>query len=133
MWLALNAKIDGNPIHKAKMASLQAMGKAGEEARKAELTRLTNLYLPKLLDARIKEIQDGIRGASGKKPAAAAGSVARVEPQSQSTIQPQSMSDTQLRTWAETEAAKDPTFKGLNTQQREEVINVLKYQKKYGG
>jgi hypothetical protein len=83
VYLALNAKINGNPLHAAKLRSLEALGARGKEARKAEVTRLTNLYLPKIIEGRVQEIQDGIRASSSKPSATPLGKVARMEPQSQ--------------------------------------------------
>ena len=132
IWLALQNKIFGNPVHQAKLASLQAMGLAGKDARTAELDRLTNVYLPKIIEGRVTEIQNGIRN-SGKKPAAATPGqpVARVEPSSQATVMPQAMGEDQLRTWAETEAKKDPAFAAMTAKEREEVIMELRAVKKY--
>lgn len=139
LYLALDAKVKSNPIHMAKLASLEALGAAGKDARIAEVKRLRELYLPKLFDAEVKRIQDGIRGAA-KKPAAGVvdptGNNAgkpRVEPQSAGTVVPQSMNDAQLRTWAEGEAAKTPGFSGMSRAQQEETILSLQYAKKYGG
>jgi hypothetical protein len=132
LYQALNAKVNGNPLHTAKLAQLQALGAAGKDARKAEVDRLRNLYLPKLFDAEVKRIQDGIR-ASVKKPAAAAPSIARTEPQSQATVVPSGMSQTEVRTWAEGEAKKDPNYSAMSTADREALTISLAMKKRYGG
>jgi len=132
-YLKLNEAIMGNPVHRAKLASLEALGPAGKDARVAELTTLTAKYLPKIVNARVKEIQDGIRAAAGKKPAAPAAGVARVEPHSQATVTPAAMDDNQLRTWAETEAKKDKDYAGMTPKEREEFVMELRAKKKYGG
>lgn len=131
IYLALNAKINGNPLHTAKLASLQSLGASGEAARNAELTRLRGLYLPKIIQTEVTRIQDGIR-ATGKPPQTGGG-VARVEPQSQGTVVPQTLDPAQIRQWAETEAAKDPGWEGMDDRTREEKIIALAAKKKYGG
>jgi len=113
------------------------MGAAGEQARQAELTRLTNKYLPKILQTRIKEIQQGIRDM-GKKPAAAAAGngsqpVARVEPSTAATVMPQNMPDGDLNKWAQAEAMKRPEWAGSNTQEREALIGEIYAKKKFFG
>lgn len=131
MWIALNAKINASPLHTAKLANLQAMGAAGKEARTAELNRLTRLYMPDLLQARITEIQNGIResASGGKKPAEA---VARPEPQSAGTVAPVAMDNAAIRTWAEAEAAKDPNWGSMDVKTREQLVMTKAAQKKYG-
>jgi len=129
--------VGGDPIARAKLAQWQAMGAAGEQARQAELTRLTNKYLPKILQTRIKEIQQGIRDM-GKKPAAAAAGngsqpVARVEPSTAATVMPQNMPDGDLNKWAQAEAMKRPEWAGSNTQEREALIGEIYAKKKFFG
>ena len=130
-YLALNAKINNNPLHTAKLGNLQALGAGGEAARNAELTRLRVLYLPDIIKAEVTRIQDGIR-ATGKQPQPGGG-VARVEPQSQGTATPTTMDQAQTRSWAEAEAAKDPGWEGMDERTREEKIIALAAKKKYGG
>jgi hypothetical protein len=98
----------------------------------AELSRLTTMYLPKLLDARISEIHNGIRSAS-KKPPTPVGEVARVEPQSQGTVVPSAMGKDEIRKWAETEAAKDPAWTAMNGMDREALIMSKAMKKRLGG
>ena len=131
-YLALNAKIFSNPVHSAKLKSLEAMGAAGVEARKAEVTRLTNKYLPGIIQARVKEIQDGIRSSSGKPPAVN-GQVARVEPLSAGTTTPSALDAAQVRQWAVTEAQKDPSWEGMSETQREQLVISLGAKKRFGG
>ena len=133
-YLALNAKINGNPLHVAKLRSLQALGAAGAEARKAEVTRLTNLYLPKIIEGRVKDIQDGIRGAGKQaQPAGGPGTVARVEPQSQGTVVPSAMTGAEVRQWAEAEAAKDPSWANMTDTDKERLTIQLAARKRWGG
>ena len=131
VYLELNAKINNNPLHVAKLASLQALGAGGEAARNAELTRLRGLYLPKIIQAEVKRIQDGIRATNNQpKPD---NTVARVEPQSQGTVVPQAMDKAQVRQWAEAEAAKDPGWANIDDTTREARIITLAAKKQYGG
>ena len=131
MYTALKNKLESTPIHVAKIASLQALGAAGKEARISEMNRLTTLYLPKIIETEIKRIQDGIRSSAGKKSATP--SIARVEPQSQGTVVPQGMDSNQIRQWAETEAAKDPNFSVMSRVEKEALTMKLAMQKKFGG
>lgn len=133
IYLALNAKINNNPLHAAKLGSLQALGAAGKDARVAEITRLSNLYLPKIIDTEVTRIQDGIRASSGQKRPDPSKGVARVEPQSAGTVVPAAMDNGQTRTWAEGEARKDPGFAQMDEKQREVLIMDLFAKKKYGG
>jgi hypothetical protein len=133
VYLALNAKINGNPLHIAKLRSLESLGARGKEARKAEVTRLTNLYLPKIIEGRVKEIQDGIRASSSKPPATPLGKVARMEPQSQGTPAVSTMDASQIRSWAEAEAAKDPGYDSMDARTREQLIITLGAKKRFGG
>ncbi len=131
VYLALNAKINDNPVHAAKLASLQALGPAGKEARIAEITRLRGLYFPKILQAEVTRIQDGIRASSSQgKPT---NTVARMEPQSQGTVTPQTMGTAEIRSWAEAEAAKDSGWENFDDATREARIITLAAKKKYGG
>ena len=132
IFLALNAKIFENPIHRAKLASLQALGASGKEARTAELKRLQTLYLPKIFQSQVERIQNGIR-ASSKQPAKPLGEVARKEPQSQGTVVPSAMSSQEMRTWAETEAKKDPSFAAMSSMDREALIMSISARKRFGG
>jgi len=134
IYLALNAKINGNPLHAAKLASLQALGAAGKDARLAEINRLQALYLPKIFQDEVTRIQDGIRGAAGKAATpSAASQVARVEPQSQGVTQVTTMDSGQIRAWAEAEAAKTPGYDGMDARAREQLIITLAAKKRYGG
>lgn len=136
IYLAVNAKINGNPLHVAKLASLQAMGAAGKEAREAEITRLTNLYLngtpnkPGIIEQEVTRIQDGIRASTGKPKEPG---IARVEPQSAGTVTPQPLDQSQIRQWAEAEAAKDPGWAAMDGRTREQLTISLAAKKKYGG
>jgi hypothetical protein len=138
-WINLNNKIFGNPIHRATLADLEAKGAAGKEARLAELNRLTNLYLPKIIQTRVDEIQQGIRG-QGKPPApgtvapgaSAPAGAPRLEPQSGGIVAPKSMNDDQLMTWAREEAAKTENFAMMSTKDKEELIMQAYARKKYG-
>lgn len=134
IYLALNSKINNNPLHAAKLMSLEAMGAAGKDARMAEMKRLQSLYLPKMFNAEVTRIQDGIRN-NGKKPAAAVPGqpVARVEPQSVGTVVPSAMDSAQTRTWAEGEAKKDPNYGAMSTAERETLTISLAMKKKFGG
>lgn len=132
IFLALNAKIFENPTHRAKLASLQALGASGKEARTAELKRLQTLYLPKIFQSQVQRIQDGIR-ASSKQPAKPLGEVARKEPQSQGTVVPSAMGKDEMRTWAETEAKKDPSFAAMSGMDREALIMSISARKRFGG
>jgi len=132
LYLALNAKINSNPMHVAKLAQLQAMGAPGKEARIAEVNRLRGIYLPKLFENEVKRIHDDMRKMSGKKPATSA-SPARIEPQSAGTVVPSAMNDGQLRSWAEGEAKKDASFGAMSAADKEATIMALYAQKKYGG
>lgn len=132
LYQSLNQKIMSNPLHAAKLRSLQAQGAAGKDARKAEIDRLRNLYLPKLFNAEVARIQDGIR-ATSKKPAAAAPAtpgVARVEPQSVGTVVPEPVN---ARQWAEGEARKDPNWAAMSRTDQEALIMTLAARKKFGG
>jgi hypothetical protein len=132
-YLALNAKIDSVPSEKAELARLQMMGAAGKEAREKRLAELTTKYLPKILDGRITEIQNGIRGAQKKKEPASEKTIARVEPQTAGTVVPSAMNQQQVRTWAETEAKKDPNYGAMSSTDRETLIISLAAKKRYGG
>ena len=131
VYLALNAKINDNPVHAAKLASLQALGAAGKEARIAEVTRLRSLYFPKILQAEVTRIQDGIRASSGQGKTN--NTVARMEPQSQGTVTPQTMGTAEIRRWAEAEAAKEPGWDNFDDATREARIITLAAKKRYGG
>lgn len=133
IYLALNNKINSNPLHAAKLGNLQALGAGGKEARQAEITRLQNFYLPDLIKAEVTRIQNGIRETSGKPKDNTGGGIARVEPQSAGTTQPATMDSTQTRVWAETEAAKDPSYSAMDSRTREQLIITLAAKKKYGG
>ena len=133
MWIALNQKIEASPVLKAKMLQLQLLGPAGKDARIEELKKLTTKELPKLLNARITEIQEGIRGAAAKKPPVPVSTVARVEPLSAATVVPASMNDSQLQAWAEGEAKKSPDYAGATPKEREEMVMEARAKKKYGG
>lgn len=131
-YLALNEKINGNPMHKAKLAQLQALGAAGKDARIAELQRLTNIYLPDIIRDRVSKVQDSIRKASGQQKDPTGGGVARVEPQSTGTPTPQPMDSAQVRKWAEEEAAKQPGYENMSATDREALIIQLSTRKRYG-
>lgn len=131
LYQMLKNKLEGTPIHVAKISSLQALGAAGKDARKAEMERLTNLYLPKMIDGEIARIQKDIKEGSGNKSATP--TIARVEPQSQGTVVPQGMDSNQIRQWAETEAAKDPNFSVMSRVDKEALTMKLAMQKKFGG
>lgn len=136
IYQQLNDKINGNPIHRAKLASYQALGAGGKDARVAEVNRLVNLYLPKIFDAEVARIHNGIRELSGKKPAAPANGTAtapRAEPSTRAAVVPSGMDGDQALTWARTEAAKQPGFRSMSSQQREELIMSLYGQKMYQG
>ena len=130
LWIDLNAKINASPIHRAKLANLEAMGEGGKAARVAELARLTNLYLPSILDSHRWRIQVG--KAPGA-PVPASEQVARVEPQSQGTAVPSTLSGAEVRQWAEAEAAKDPSWQGMDARTREQMIISLGARKRFGG
>lgn len=129
IYLAVNAKINGSALHTAKLASLQALGAAGKDARVAEITRLQNLYLPGIIQAEVTRIQDGIRASTGQKKEPG---IARVEPQSGGTVTPQPLDQSQIRGWAETEAAKDPGWGAMDGRTREQLVISLAAKKKYG-
>jgi hypothetical protein len=135
-WIDPQTKqiVGGNPTEVATLARLQAMGAGAEAARQKELTRLTNKYLPKILDDRVKQIQNDLRNG-GKKPAAApAGApVARVEPSTQAVVMPQSMGDGDLRKWAQAEAAKRPDWAASSPKEREELVGEIFNNKKFFG
>lgn len=131
IYQQLTDKINGNPIHRATLANLEVHGESGKEARKAEITRLQDLYVPELIQAEVERIQDGIRAAAGEKKASAA-TVARVEPQSQGTVVPGAMSSQEVRKWAETEAAKQPGFEAASPMDREAMIISLAMKKRFG-
>jgi hypothetical protein len=136
VWQALNNKIFSNPTLKASMARLQAMGPAGEAARQAELTRLTNLYLPKIIEGRVKEIQDGIRNAGKKTPVAGApASPARVEPSTTATVIPQApgSDDAAMRKLATAEAMKNPDWAVSTPADREAMVGEIFLKKKFWG
>jgi hypothetical protein len=133
IYMALNNKINGNPLHVAKLGSLQALGAAGKESRLAEITRLTGLYMPKIIEAEVTRIQDGIRASSGQKTVDPSKGVARVEPQSAGTVVPAAMDSTQIRQWAETEAAKDPNWGAMDQRTREQLVITTAAKKRYGG
>ena len=136
VWQALNNKIFSNPTLKASMARLQAMGPAGEAARQAELTRLTNLYLPKIIEGRVKEIQDGIRNAGKKTPVAGApASPARVEPSTTATVIPQASGsdDAAMRKLATAEAMKNPDWAVSTPADREAMVGEIFLKKKFWG
>jgi hypothetical protein len=134
IYVALNDKINKNPVHNAKLLSLEAMGAAGKEARLAEVKRLQALYLPKIFEAEVTRIQNGIRENNNKKkepvPAATA---ARVEPQSQATVVPGGMSQAEVRAWAETEVKKDPGYAAMSPTDREALTISLAMKKRFGG
>ena len=131
VYQEVNAKISGNPLHMAKLASLQALGAAGKEARIAEVNRLVNLYFKPAMEKHRWRLQ---AGAPAKAANPAAGNVARVEPQSAGTISPQGTMDAaQTRTWAETEAAKDPGWSSMDARSREQLIISLAAKKRFGG
>jgi len=133
IYQALNAKIGNNPMHKAKLASLQSMGTNGKDARLAEITRLQNLYLPQIIQTEVKRIQDGIRASSNRPAVPPAQQIARVEPQSQGTVTPVAMNSTQIRSWAEGEAAKDPNYNLMTPRDQEALIISLSARKRIGG
>jgi hypothetical protein len=133
IYLALNDKINKNPIHAAKLSSLEALGASGKDARQAEISRLQNLYLPKIFGAEVKRIQDGIRASSRQDTPNPAAGVGRVEPQSAATVVPSGMNGNQLRKWAEGEAKKDPGFENMSQADRETLIIKLKSRKQFGG
>jgi hypothetical protein len=139
-YLELTAKINSSPVTVAKLRNLEALGPAGKETRQAELTRLTNLHLPTIIDERVKAIQDGIRESQSRKPApgtvapgeAAPAGAPRVEPASAGTVQPAVLSKEQVRSWAEQEAAKQQGFEGLTETQKEQLIISLSARKRAG-
>jgi hypothetical protein len=131
-WQTLRQIIKNNPTHQAKLASLEALGAAGKDARIAELNALAARYLPKLIDKRVSEIQKGIKDSAGKKPATAAG-VARVEPKSQSTVMPQATDEAQVLAWAGKEAEKAVGYSGMTPREREELRMEIYSRKMYGG
>jgi hypothetical protein len=133
IYQTLNDKINNNPLHAAKPASLEVLGAGGKDARLAEIKRLQGLYLPGIFNAEIKRIQDGIRAASGQKPAAGAPPIARVEPNSGGIVQPQAMGEQQMLTWAREEAKKNPDYASSNEKDREEIVMQLYSRKRYGG
>lgn len=133
MWIALNEKLRAQPLLQAKLASLEALGAAGKDARIKELTAFTVSKLPPLLNGRISEIQKGILALSTQKQVNPAAGVARVEPQSGGIAQPQTMDGAQVRTWAEGEAAKDPGWANMTATTREALIIRLAARKRYGG
>lgn len=139
IYLALNNKINGNPLHAAKLASLQALGAAGKDARNAELSRLTKLYLlgsandPGIIQHEVNRIQDGIRATAGQKRDNTGGGIARPEPQSAGTVVPATMNPAETRAWAEKEAAKDPNWGAMDQRTREQLVITLAAKKKYGG
>lgn len=128
IYLDVNNKINSNPLHSAKLKSLEALGAAGKVARIAEIGRLVNIYLPKAIEANRWRLQVG-----GPAKAAVNGTVARVEPQSQGTVQPGTLDSAQVRTWAEAEAAKEPGFADMSGRDREALVIRLAAKKKYGG
>jgi hypothetical protein len=130
LYLQLNDKIYGNPVHRAKLANLQAQRANGKAARIAELTRLQSLYLPALFNAEVKRIQDSVRGSGKKKPAP---TTARVEPTTSATVVPSAMDDKQVRAWAEGEAKKDPSFASMSVSQREETILDFMLRRQFKG
>lgn len=138
VYMGVNAKIYGNPIHKAKLAQLQAMGVTGKEARVAELNRLTTLYLPKVLDARIADIQNGIRATQQPKPpgtvpaTGATPGTPRLEPNSAGTVMPKAHTDNQMMDWAREEARKSPEYTSASPRDREEIVMQFYAKKKYG-
>src|SRR5579859_1768272 len=132
IYLALNDKINKNPLHAAKLMSLEALGVAGKDARIAEITRLQNLYLPKIFNAEVQRIQDGIRASTKKPPAAPPGTGPRVEPQSQGTVVPQTLDASQVRAWAEAEAKKDTSYAGMTSADREALTISLAMKKRFG-
>jgi hypothetical protein len=136
VYQQLNDKINANPIHRAKLASYQTLGAAGKDARVAEVNRLVNLYLPKIFDAEVTRIQNGIRELSAKKPNAAPANgvnAPRMEPSTRAAVVPSGMDSDQALSWARTEAAKAPGFRNLSPQQREELVMDFYGQKMYRG
>ena len=136
----LTDKINSQPLTVGKLRSLEALGAAGKEARVAELTRLTNLYLPTIIQNRVQKIQDGIRESQTRKPApgvvqpgeTASAAAPRVEPASAGTVQPAVMDKAAVRSWAQTEAAKQQGYEGMTDVQKEQLIISLSARKRAG-
>jgi hypothetical protein len=135
LYQQLNQMIYGNPVHRAKLAQLQAAGASAKDARIAELNTLTGRYLPKLIDAEVTRIQTDIRKGQKQPAATVSGQppIARQEPNSVGSVQPQVMGKEQVRTWAEGEAKKDPTWNSLDSTEREALIISIGMKKRFGG
>jgi hypothetical protein len=137
IYQQVNDKITGNPVHKAKLASYQAMGEAGKDARVAEVKRLVTQYLPKIFDAEVTRIQNGIRETNRPRaaaPAAPAPGAPRLEPTSRATIQPSgALTGAELDKWAATEAAKDPGWENMLASDRYARVASIKAKKQFGG
>ncbi len=115
---------------------MQAIG--AKDARIAEITRLQNLYLPKIFQAEVTRIQDGIRSANKPKAPGVVDNSnnagkPRVEPQSQGTVVPATMDKDQTRAWAEAEAKKDPGWNAMDSPTREALTISLAMKKRLGG
>lgn len=140
-YLELTDKINASPVHVARLRSLEAMGAAGKASREAEMDRLTKLYLPKIIEARVKKVQDGIRQSQQQRPAPAGqiqpgetapAAAPRVEPASAGTVQPGVMDKAAVRTWAEAEAAKQQGYEGMTEVQKEQLVISLAARKRAG-
>ena len=121
-------KCDSIPSVLKKKQDLAALlpGPQTEALRIAENQRLRNLYLPAIVEAHVKRIQDGIREMSGQRQEQhqKVASVARVEPQSagQPTT-PVALTGEALETAALAELQKDPEYqKASRTEQFEMLV-----------
>jgi hypothetical protein len=138
VYQKVNDMIMSDPYHAAQLASLQLLGPAGKEARIAQVTKLSNLYMmgsngkPGVLQNLVKAIQDDIRGAAAKQPNAAAGGVARVEPRTGGVVEPPAQSPEDVRKWAEAEAAKTPGWTDTDDATKEAAIMSLYSKKRLG-
>lgn len=130
-YLEVVNKINTNPVHQAKLRQLEVMGPAGRAQREAEMKRLTTLYLPKILDAQVTRIQDGIRATASRGGAPSTGP-GRVEPASQGSVSPTAMSAQDVRKWAEGEAAKTAGFENMDGPTREQMIISIAMRKRLG-
>ncbi len=134
-WFELNRRLLADPERRMKLMQYELMGKAGKEQRLARLKDFTAKELPKIVNARVTEIQNGIRGAEKKKAEmdAAKPPLARIEPQSQGTVAPTGMSRDDIHKWAEVEAAKDPNWGAMSRADRAALTMSIASKKMFGG
>ena len=116
-----------------KMQDLAALppGPQTEALRVAENQRLRDLYLPEIVNAHVKRIQDGIREMSGQrqKQHQRVATVARVEPQSGGApATPTILTGEALESAALAELAGNPDYQAANRLEQFEMLVEKKEQ-----